>query len=98
MTLFSGGLSFLLLAAFHEWFDVLRFRFGATFLVIIGMNSILLYVMAHVLPFDQISRDMLYGTEQYLGSWYPAVIRAAEFGLAWGILWILWRQKKFLRV
>ncbi len=47
--LFSGGLCLLAIAAFYLVLDVLRFKFWAFPLVVIGANSIVAYCMAHVL-------------------------------------------------
>ena len=47
-TLFSGGLCFLFLAAFSWIIDVKRLRAWAFPLVVIGMNSIAAYLIAHL--------------------------------------------------
>ncbi len=46
--LFSGGWCFLLLAAFYYVIDIWQKRRWATCLVVIGVNSIAAYVMAHL--------------------------------------------------
>ena len=46
--LFSGGWCFLLLAAFYTVLDIWRLRAWAFPLVVIGMNSIAAYCMAHL--------------------------------------------------
>ena len=100
MTLFAAGISTLLMALFYEVIDVLNFRFGATFLVVIGMNSIAAYMLRNLFggTFSDIARRLLHGTEQYLGAWYAPVIELAAFALLWSLLWTLWRKKCFLRV
>ena len=46
--LFSGGMCFLLLAAFSEIIDVKGYRKWAFPLVVVGMNSIAAYLIAHM--------------------------------------------------
>lgn len=100
MTLFAAGLSFLLTSFFYELFDVLKFRIGVVFLTVIGMNSIAAYMMGNLFhqSFCDISRRVLYGTEQYLGAYYPPMIEIAAFALLWLILYAMWRCGRFLRV
>ena len=47
-TLFSGGLCFLFLAAFNWIIDVRGYRKWAFPLIVIGMNSMAAYLMAHL--------------------------------------------------
>ena len=100
MTLFAAGVSFLLLAFFYEVIDVLKFRFGSTFLIVIGMNSIAAYMLGNLFggTFREIARRVFYGTEQYLGVWYEPMIQFAGFAILWLLLERLWRHKRFLRV
>ena len=48
-TLFAGGCTVLLLLAFYTVIDVLRLRRWTFPLVVVGMNSIAIYVMAGTL-------------------------------------------------
>lgn len=98
MTLFAAGLSFLLFGVFYELYDVLRFPLGKTFLKVIGMNSIFCYVAAHIVPFNDIARHFLFGTEQYLKDYYDPTIQIAGFLILWFILWCMYRCGKFLRI
>jgi predicted acyltransferase len=101
-TLYSGGWCFLLLAGFFaviDWWGRKRWAFP---LVVIGMNSIAAYCIAHL--FDDFSgkawrthlgKDMfkLFG-DAYEPLCYGA---AVLFGL-WLILWWMYRRKLFLRI
>jgi heparan-alpha-glucosaminide N-acetyltransferase len=49
-TLFSGGLCFLFLAAFCWIIEARGYRKWAFLLVVIGMNSIAAYLIAHIMP------------------------------------------------
>ncbi len=50
---FVGGLSYLLLALFYLVIDVWRFRWWCYFFVVIGMNSITIYLAQRIIGFDK---------------------------------------------
>jgi predicted acyltransferase len=98
-TLFSGGWTFWLLAAFFWIIDVQGWRKWAFPLVVVGMNSIAMYMMAHL--FDDwivetvkthISQEIFEGT--YGIVWEHATVMA---GL-WLICFWMYRRKIFLKV
>lgn len=98
MTLFAGGLSFLLLGVFYLIYDVWKLPLGTTFLKVIGMNSIFCYVAAHIIPFDEIARRFLHGLEPHITVYFDPTIRFAGFAILWLLLWWMYRSGKFLRV
>ncbi len=101
-TLFSGGVCFLFLAAFSWVLDVKGQRKWAFPLVVIGMNSIAAYLIAHL--FDQF---VLSSFRIHLG---PNFFRFAGAGLEpfmqgaavllvfWLMLYWMYKRKVFLRV
>ncbi len=98
-TLFSGGYVIGILAAFFLVVDVLGWKRWAFPLIVVGMNSILMYLMAQLLgPYTgQMLRTHL-GTDLFSGSYGP-VISASAVALAyWLICFWLYRQKVFLRI
>ena len=52
MTLYSGGICFLLVALTYYIVDVLKWRKGLAWLKIYGMNAITAYVIGELLPYD----------------------------------------------
>ena len=98
MTLFAGGLSFLLLALFYLIYDIWGLPLCATFLRVIGMNSIFCYMFAHIYNLDEISHKFLYGLEQYIGGYYPALRTFCGFCVLWFIMFCMYRAKKFIRL
>lgn len=100
--LFSGGWCFLLLAAFYAVIDVLGNRGWASPLVVIGMNSIAAYIMAHLLDNfvlgslrTHLGRDVF----RSLGDAYePLVAGAAVLTAYWLALLWMYRRKVFLRI
>jgi predicted acyltransferase len=101
-TLFSGGLCFLFLAAFSWVIDVNKRRKWAFFLVVIGMNSIAAYLIAHL--WERFITDsfrihlgprafQLFGTGDE-----PFVRGMAVLAVYWLILFWMYRRKLFLKV
>ncbi len=101
-TLFSGGLCFLFLAAFCWVIEVKGYRRWAFPLVVIGMNSMAAYLMAHL--FEKFLLDSLrihLGPHffQVLGVEVEPLLRGiAVLLLYWAMLYWMYRRKLFLRV
>jgi heparan-alpha-glucosaminide N-acetyltransferase len=100
--LFSGGWCFLFLAAFYLVMDVLGRKAWAFPLVVIGMNSIAAYCIAHL--FDGFIHKNLVthlspSAFQIFGAGFePLVHGAAVLFVFWLILFWMYRRKIFLRV
>jgi predicted acyltransferase len=100
--LFSGGWCLLLLAAFYLVIDVWGFRAWAWPAVVVGMNSIVIYVMTY-LAADWIHRSLLVhiGPTLFdvLGEPYrPLAEHLCVLGVMWLILYWLYRQRIFIRI
>ena len=98
MTLYSSGICFLLMALFYYLVDYRNYGKYLNWLKIYGMNSILAYMLYQIVNFTALSESLFYGTEQYLGDYYRVLIRLANVSFIFLILWIMYRQKKFLKV
>ncbi len=101
-TLFSGGLCFLFLAAFSWVVDIKKQTRLAYPLVVVGMNSIAAYLMAHLFEdFIQSSFRInlgmpvlnIFGT-----ALEPVTIGALTLAVYWLILHWMFRNKIFLRI
>ncbi len=101
-TLFSGGLCFLFLAGFSWVIDVKRHRKWAFPLVVIGMNSIAAYCIAHFLEnFITTTFRIHLGPNffEFLGrGLQPLVEGAAVLLCYWLVLFWMYRRKLFLKV
>jgi predicted acyltransferase len=101
-TLFSGGLCFVFLAAFGWIIDVRGYKKWAFPLIVIGMNSMAAYLMAHL--FESFLADSLrihLGAHafQLFGAGVEPLMRGAAILLAyWLMLFWMYRRKIFLRV
>ena len=101
-TLFSGGLCFLFLAGFCWLIEVKSYRKWAFPLVVIGMNSIAAYLMAHL--FERFILDSLrihLGPHAFafFGTPLEPLMRGAAVLLVyWLMLFWMYRRKIFLRI
>jgi predicted acyltransferase len=101
-TLFSGGLCFLFLAAFSWIIDVKGYRKWAFPLVVIGMNSIAAYLIAHLFEhFFESSFRINLGERpfQIFGAGMePFMMGAAVLLMYWLILYWMYRRKLYLKI
>jgi len=101
-TLFSGGLCFLFLAAFGWIIEVRGYKKWAFPLIVIGMNSMAAYLMAHL--FESFLADSFrihLGAHafQFFGAGVEPLMRGIAILLAyWLMLFWMYRRKIFLRV
>ena len=100
--LFSGGWCFLILAAFYAIIDLGRYRAWAFGLIVIGMNSIAAYLIAHLCPGfieETLPKHLGMGVFDALGSAYtPLLLGLATLLVEWLILFWMYRRKIFLRI
>jgi predicted acyltransferase len=100
--LYSGGWCFLLLAGFYWVIDVLKFKGWSFPLVVIGMNSIAAYVIAHLFDgFIEKNLTTHLGTGMFnvFGEAYqPFLHGAATLAMLWLILYWMYRRKFFLKI
>ena len=101
-TLFSSGWCFLLLAGFYGVIERWKRKDWAFPLVVIGMNSIAAYCIAHLFE-DFISRNLKTNLGQGLFKVFGAIYEPLLLGTAvllvyWLILFWMYRRKLFLRI
>lgn len=100
--LFSGGWCFLLLAGFYVVIDVWTRKRWAFPLVVVGMNSIAAYLIAHL--WEGFIHDALprhFGREwfTFAGKPYePLIHGAAVLLVEWLVLYWMYKRKIFLRI
>ncbi len=101
-TLASGGACFLLLAAFSWVIEVKGYRKWAYPLVVIGMNSIAAYMIAHLFEGFIASSFRIHvapGVFQVFGLAYEPFMRGLAVLLTyWLILFWMYRRKLFLKI
>lgn len=101
-TLFSGGACFLLLAGFCWLIEVKGFKKWAFPLVVVGMNSIAAYMIAHLFEnFISSSFRINLGSRffAFFGSGLEPFLEGAAILLSyWVILFWMYRRKLFLKI
>jgi len=97
--LFAGGWSLLLLALFYAVIDVWGYTRWAFFFVVIGMNSILIYMAGRFIDFGYTTDFFFSGILSPLSEpvqrvfWWIGLVL-----VQWAFLYFLYRKKTFLRV
>jgi predicted acyltransferase len=101
-TLFSGGVCFLFLTAFSWLIDVKKHRGIAFPLVVVGMNSIAAYMMAHLFGDFIISTFKIHLGMRVLNCMgtavEPVVVGALTVATFWLMLFWMFRKKLFIRI
>ena len=95
--LWTGGLSFLILALFYGVIDVLGIKRWAFFFTVIGANALLAYVFDEV--FGRTMSDTLVShfASQFPSPYNELICAAGEIAVLWLILWYLYRNRSFFR-
>jgi predicted acyltransferase len=101
-TLYSGGLVVLMMAGFHALIEWRGWRQWSFPLLVIGANSIFVYVMSWTMePFvsESLVRHLGSGVFRILGTPFEPVLRGASVLLVfWVILLWMYRKKIFVRI
>ena len=95
----TGGMAFLSFALFYWVIDILEYRRWTFFFVVIGMNSLTIYMAYRLIDFGHTSRLLFEGL--YINSaekWHPVFENLGALGLVWLFLYFLYKQKIFVKV
>ncbi|MBQ6086603.1 MAG: DUF5009 domain-containing protein [Bacteroidales bacterium] len=98
MVLIAGGFSVLAMAVTYYLVDVKKLNKGLDWLKYYGMNAIVAYCVFHLVNFSSMPQSLLYGTAQWLGSFYPFIITLCCLLIQFLILRYLYRNKIYIRV
>ena len=92
MTLFAGGICFVLMGLFYYIIDVKGCRRGWMWLRYYGMNSLAAYFIGDYMNFKSITNSLFFGFHQWMGDYY-AVLQATMHGI-----WVLLILKLMFRL
>lgn len=97
---YVGGWSILLLSIFYWIIDVVGFRRWAFPFIIIGTNSILIYMCAEGLVNFGYTADYIFGgmIRQVAVLWQPVLIAVSVTAVQLIFLYLLYRNKLFLKI
>jgi len=96
--LISGGFSFLVLALFYWIVDVRGCKKWAFGFIVIGMNSIAVYIATEVFDFRHVGNVFVGHVLPRVGRWDNLVEATAAFAIVWLILFWMYRKKEFIRI
>lgn len=97
--LLAGGISFLLLAIFYFIIDVKKWRNWAFFFIVIGMNSIFIYLFKSLVNIEFTSKYLLGWLAGLLGETGGSlVIISGGLALSWLLLYFMYLKKIFIKV
>jgi len=101
-TLFSGGICFLFLAGFCWVIEVKGYRKWAFPLVVVGMNSMAAYLIAHLTPAFLMSTFRIHLGARFFAfagaGLQPFFEGLAVLAVFWLMLYWMYRKKIFLRI
>nr|WP_266369436.1 DUF5009 domain-containing protein [Tellurirhabdus rosea] len=99
--LFSGGWCFLLLAGFYYLIDLRNYRRWAFPLVVIGMNSIAIYCLVHLIDrfiIETFKTHLGQSVFSSLGPYETLGSGGVALLVFWLILYWMYRRKLFIRI
>ena len=95
----TGGISFILLSLFYLVIDIWDYRRWSFFFVVIGLNSITIYLTARLIDFpytvDLLFDGIIKGTSENIGE---LIVVVGSLTLKWLFLYVLYRKKMFLKI
>lgn len=97
-TFLTCGINLILLGSFYWVIDVKGYRKWAFFFVVVGMNSITIYLATRYVDFGRLASVFVGGFSRCLGPAEPLVLAIATATLMWLFLYFLYRRKIFLKV
>lgn len=93
-----AGLSLWFLAVFYLVIDVWRFQWWAFPFIVIGSNSILIYMAPRFIDFDHAAHFFFDGLLRNTGAYQPLLWESSIVLLKWLLLYLFYRKQIFLRV
>lgn len=97
--LLTVGWSFLLLALFYGIIDVLKIRKWTLFFIVIGMNSIVIYMIDDFIDFGYTANALFGGLLSFLPEDWAAIGKPVTYiAVLWAFMYYLYKKKLFLKV
>ena len=95
----TGGMAFITFALFYWVIDILNIRRWTFFFMVIGLNSLTIYLAYRFINFGHTSRLLFEGLYIHTPEqWHSVFQSLGALGLVWVFLYILYRLKVFIKV
>jgi predicted acyltransferase len=97
--LLTGGMAFTVFAILYWIIDVMKIQRWTFFFVVIGMNSLTIYMAYRFIDFGHTSRLLFEGLYRHTATeWHPVFQSIGALLIVWVFLYILYRMKIFIKV
>jgi predicted acyltransferase len=95
----TGGMAFLTFALFYWVIDIVKVRGWTFFFMVIGMNSLTIYMAYALIDFGHTSRLLFEGLYIHTDEkWHSVFQNIGALGLVWIFLYVLYRLKVFIKI
>ncbi len=96
----AAGWGFVLMAGMHLIIDIWGLRRWATPLRVVGTNALFIYLCTHVISVHSLTGRLFGGTIRCLvpETWGAVAHNTAYLLLAWGLCYVLYRRRVFLKI
>lgn len=95
----TGGMALLSFGLFYWIIDILQFRKWTFFFVVIGMNSLTIYLAYRFISFGYTSRLLFEGFYKDTPEvWHPVFESLGALLIVWVFLYVLYRKKIFIKI
>jgi predicted acyltransferase len=95
----TGGMSFLSFALFYWVIDILKYQKWTFFFIVIGMNSLTIYMAYRLIDFGHTSRLLFEGLYiETPDEWHPVFESVGALAIVWCFLYILYRSRIFVKI
>lgn len=95
----TGGLAFLTFGLFYWVIDIMKIRGWTFFFMVIGLNSLTVYLAYRLIDFGFTSRLLFEGL--YINTaekWHPVFQSLGALALVWLFLYVLYRLRIFVKI
>ena len=97
--LLTAGMAYIFLAAFYWIIEIRKIRRWAFFFQVIGVNSLLIYLVYRFVNFGQIAQLIFGGIFEFFPEpWHEVLRSLTAMILVWLFLYFCYRKKLFLKV
>ncbi len=97
--LLTSGMAFLILSLFYWIIDIKGYKKWSFFFVVIGMNSLFIYLANHFISFSNTSHLLFSGIYSIAPEkWHPAFEAFGGLMVLWLMMYFLYKKKIFFKV
>ncbi|MEJ1241934.1 DUF5009 domain-containing protein [Chryseolinea sp. T2] len=95
----TGGMALLSFSLFYWVIDILKYRKWTFFFIVIGMNSLTIYLAYRFIDFGHTSQLLFEGLYSWTPEpWHPVFESLGALVIVWVFLYVLYRRKIFIKI